>query len=279
MKNIFKKIIDFIISIFKYKEEEPKIEKIENTTTSNLNTFLEEKKESDINILETSKESTEVVENKSDEVIKEEETKKTETDTKEKYKMLTNKQRQTYLKALGLYTKTIDNVRGDGQKKAEKQFNTIFLNKKSETYTESTDKLLRKIYTSYKASKYMVDADWQYFKNFNKSEYKCKCKGKYCNGYPSKIAMKLVMADQYIRNCYEKSNTLTSGLRCKTHNKNEGGTSNSKHMEGEASDTYVSGKNASTVRKMLVSNSSTKLPFVYYCYDVTKTVIHKSVKL
>lgn len=280
MKNILKKIIDFIISIFKYKEkEEPKIEKIENTTTSDLNTFLEEKKEIDTNILETPKESTEVVENKSSEVIKEEETKKTETNTKEKYKMLTNKQRQTYLKALGLYTKSIDNVRGDGQKKAEKQFNIIFLNKKSETYTESTDKLLRKIYTSYKASKYMVDTDWQYFKNFKKSEYKCKCKGKYCNGYPSKIAMKLVMADQYQRNYYGKSITITSGVRCKTHNKNVGGTSNSYHMKGRASDTITSGKSSATVRNMIYKKSSTKLPFVSYSYDITKDSMHKTVDL
>ena len=101
----------------------------------------------------------------------------------EEYVLLTNKERQTYLKELGLYTKSIDNTRGSGQKSAEKFFNIIFLNKNTSTYTEETDKLLREVYASYKKSKYMKDSDWKFFKNVAKKELYCTCKKKYCDGY------------------------------------------------------------------------------------------------
>jgi hypothetical protein len=197
-----------------------------------------------------------------------------ETTQKEVYVMLTNKERQTYLNKLGLYTIKIDNIRGAKQKNAEKIFNTIFLNKKNDTYTEETDKLLRIIYKSYCDSPYMVDSDWQYFKNFKKSEYKCKCGGKYCNGYPSGIAMKLVMMDQYVRNYFGVAVTLTSGVRCSTHNKNVGGVSDSRHKKGLASDKIVSGKSASEVSKVIKA-----LPINHYCYDITKSAVHGDTNL
>lgn len=197
-----------------------------------------------------------------------------ETTPNEAYVMLTNKERQTYLNKLGLYTIKIDNIRGAKQKLAEKIFNTIFLNKKEDTYTEETDKMLRTIYKSYCNSAYMQDSDWQYFKNFKKSEYKCKCKGKYCNGYPSEIAMKLVMEDQYLRNHFGVAVKLTSGVRCKNHNKNVGGVSDSRHMKGLASDKNVSGVSASDISKEIK-----KLPLNRYTYDITKKEVHGDVNL
>ena len=276
MKEFFIKLINLILELLVEDKKETEVEEeknVEYVSTDILNTQNQANNETAITTLESSKQSTEVLGNKSSEVIEE------QTQKKEPYKMLTVKERQTYLKKLGFYTKKVDNIRGDGQKKAEKQFNIIFLNKKSETYYEDTDKLLRKIYDSYSKSKYMVDTDWQYFKNFKKTEYKCKCKGKYCNGYPHKIAMHLVMADQYQRNYYGVSVSLTSGIRCEKHNKNVGGTSNSYHKKGRASDSITKGKSSATVRNMIYKNSSTKLPFVSYSYDITKDSMHKTVDL
>lgn len=230
---MIKKIIDFIISVFTYTEDNKNV--IEPTEN----------------------------------VIKQPEIQK------EVYVMLTNKERQTYLKKIGLYTKKIDNIRGSGQKKAEKIFNIIFLNIHNDVYTEATDKLLRIIYKSYCESPYMTSSDWKYFKNFKKSEYKCKCKGKYCNGYPSEISMKLVMEDQYLRNYFGVAVTITSGSRCKTHNKNVGGVSKSRHMAPtRASDKNVKGKTASEVSKVIKA-----LPLNHYCYDITKKEVHGDVNL
>lgn len=271
---MIKKILDFLVSLFTYKEKKAISSKTEQVVEEPA---LEEITEEDVKTnLESeiqTKEETPIIEQEEVKQVAE----KQKTTSKEAYKMLSVKERQTYLKTIGLYTKSIDGKVGSGTKKAYKQFNIIFLNKNSETYYEDTDKILRKIYASYKKSKYMDDSDWQYFNRFKKSEYKCKCGGKYCDGYPSKIAMRLVMTDQYIRNYYGKSTSVVSGLRCKQHNKNEGGVSNSKHLSGLASDTKTSGKKSSEVRKMISSTASTKLPFIRYSYDVSSASIHKDV--
>lgn len=77
-------------------------------------------------------------------------------------------------------------------------------------------------------------------KYFKKSEFKCKC-GKYCNGYPAEIGSRLVWILEELRNYYGKPVVITSGLRCRQHNANVGGVSNSKHRYGKAADIYIAG--------------------------------------
>lgn len=252
---MIKKIIEFIISVFKYKDEEPIINEIKVPSE-------EIKEKPTINQEEVKQPSN-----------------NTETTQKEVYVMLTNKEQQTYLKKIGLYTKKIDGIKGNGHKLAIKQFNIIFLNTKSEAYTEETDKLLRKIYNSYNASPYMTSSDWQYFKNFKFSEFYCTCKKKYCDGYnglKEKIPMRLLMADQYIRNYYNKPVSFTSTIRCSKRNKEVGGVSNSKHMKFRANDLKCGGIKANDVVN-LVYKGTNKLPFVNYSYSITSTHAHVDV--
>ena len=256
MKSFIKQILELIFSIFK-KEEVPII--------NDLNTNLEEKEETPI--------------------IEQVEIKQPENDLKntsnEVYEMLTIKQRQTYLKKINLYTKSIDGISGSGTKLAIKQFNIIFLNKKSDTYTEETDKLLRKIYTSYCKSKYMVATDWQYFKDFKKSEFYCTCNKKYCDGYnglEDKIPMHLLMADQYIRNYYGKAVSFSCSIRCPKRNKEVGGVSNSKHIKFRANDLKCKGIKSSQVVSLIYKGAN-KLPFVNYSYSITTFYTHVDVTI
>ena len=76
---------------------------------------------------------------------------------------------------------------------------------------------------------------WDEIKYFKKSEFACKC-GKYCNGYPADIDMSMVKIADEIRNRIGKPIQINSGLRCKTHNANVGGVSNSQHLLGNAAD-------------------------------------------
>lgn len=250
---MFKKILELIIKILTYKLPQKEVVKEENTQEEVITPI---EVETPIVVPETK--PSEVIENKP-----------TET-----YKMLSIKEYQTYLKKIGLYTKGIDGIVGNGTEKAIYQFNTIFLNDKSDIYTEKTDRLLRVIYNAYSKSVYMTDDLWQYFKNFKKTEYKCKCKGKYCNGWPHEISIHIVMADQYARNVYNKSVSITSGLRCKDWNKIQGGTANSVHPKGQASDSGINEVKASTLR-----TTYKELAFVYYAYDITSKYVHKSVRL
>ena len=273
MNNIFSKIIEFILNVFAYKDKKE--------------TDLEEKPIIDTNIPKEEEKAPEVVEIKPNEVIdkpkeepKVEEPEPPKVEEIKEAKTLTLKEQQTYLKKLGLYTKKIDGIRGAGHKKAVKQFNTIFLNKESEVYYNDTDKLLREIYTSYNKSPYMVDSDWKYFKNFKSSEFYCTCRKKYCdgwNGLRNKIPMHLLMADQYIRNHFGKAVSLTSTIRCDKRNKEVGGVKNSKHRLFRANDMGVKGIKAANVKKFVYTNSSTKLSFINYAYDINANYEHIDV--
>ena len=273
MNNIFSKIIEFILNVFAYKDKKE--------------TDLEEKPIIDTNIPKEEEKAPEVVEIKPNEVIdkpkeepKVEDLEPPKVEEIKETKTLTLKEQQTYLKKLGLYTKKIDGIRGAGHKKAVKQFNTIFLNKESEVYYDDTDKLLREIYTSYNNSPYMVDSDWKYFKNFKSSEFYCTCRKKYCdgwNGLRNKIPMHLLMADQYIRNHFGKAVSLTSTIRCDKRNKEVGGVKNSKHRLFRANDMGVKGIKAANVKKFVYTNSSTKLPFINYAYDINANYEHIDV--
>ena len=273
MNNIFSKIIEFILNVFAYKDKKE--------------TDLEEKPIIDTNIPKEEEKAPEVVETKPNEIIdkpkeepKVEDLEPPKVEEIKEAKTLTLKEQQTYLKKLGLYTKKIDGIRGAGHKKAVKQFNTIFLNKESEVYYNDTDKLLREIYASYNKSPYMVDSDWKYFKNFKSSEFYCTCKKKYCdgwNGLRNKIPMHLLMADQYIRNHFGKAVSLTSTIRCDKRNKEVGGVKNSKHRLFRANDMGVKGIKAANVKKFVYTNSSTKLPFINYAYDINANYEHIDV--
>ena len=193
----------------------------------------------------------------------------------EEYVLLTNKERQTYLKELGLYTKSIDNTRGSGQKSAEKYFNIIFLNKNTSTYTEETDKLLREVYASYKKSKYMKDSDWKFFKNVAKKELYCTCKKKYCDGYnglEEKIPMRLIMMAQYNRNASGQPIYISSSIRCSKRNKEIGGITKSKHMDFLALDYKLGKLKASETIKF-------KLPYVSYTYKINDYYVHSDIKI
>ena len=188
---------------------------------------------------------------------------------------LTIKQRQTYLKALGLYTKSVDGKEGIGTKKAYLYFNTIFLNSKSNKYTANTNKKLIEVYTSYKKSQYMTASDWPLFKNFTQKEFHCTCNGKYCDGYngrKNKCPMKLIMVAQYLRNYYGQPLYISSSIRCKTRNKQVGGINNSKHLVFFAIDSKVGNKKASEVVKLLKT-----FPLVKYTYAINSTYVTKKV--
>lgn len=79
-------------------------------------------------------------------------------------------------------------------------------------------------------------------KNFSPGEFKCKCKGRYCNGYPTWMKAKELKHIQTIRSHYNIPMQITSGLRCEKFNKEIGGSvKDSKHMTGYAVDFYMKG--------------------------------------
>lgn len=93
---------------------------------------------------------------------------------------------------------------------------------------------------------------WYKYPHFNKEEFKCKCGGKYCNGYPKQVDEKLLILLEKIRKkCGNKAINITSGLRCKQHNANtKNSSSRSQHLYGTAADIKAIGVPISLLRKV-----------------------------
>lgn len=89
---------------------------------------------------------------------------------------------------------------------------------------------------------------WDDIKYFTRAECRCKCGGRYCNGYPAEIAEETMrMADEIRRRAGVPLN-VNSGVRCKQHNADVGGVWNSLHLTGQAIDLAPIGGNISTTR-------------------------------
>ena len=79
-----------------------------------------------------------------------------------------------------------------------------------------------------------IDSMGDISKNFNRSEFACKCG---C-GYDNVDAMTLEIV-QSVRDHFGQSVTITSGCRCPEYNAVVGGSKNSQHVKGRAADIVV----------------------------------------
>lgn len=114
---------------------------------------------------------------------------------------------------------------------------------------------------------------WDGIKYFKRSEFKCKCGGKHCNGYPAEMKEKVVKIADGARAHFNAPATVVSGLRCKIHNANEGGVSNSRHMSGKAIDLRIKGVSADSLLAYVK-----KQPGVRYAYKINSTNVHFDIE-
>ena len=85
---------------------------------------------------------------------------------------------------------------------------------------------------------------WDEIEFFDREEFRCQCKGKYCNGFPVEPDEDMVRTVNEIRRRLGAPITIVetngSGVRCPTHNANVGGVANSLHVKGLAADLHSS---------------------------------------
>ena len=113
--------------------------------------------------------------------------------------------------------------------------------------------------------------NWKFidYLGFDKTEFKCHCGGKYCNGYPAAISPQLIYVMVKLRQKYGTIQ-ITSGLRCKRWNALQAGSSStSKHMQGKAADFVTPKSNASKQSKI---NYCYRLKHVKYAYSNSKNM-------
>lgn len=150
---------------------------------------------------------------------------------------MTVKQKQCLLYYLGYYVGKIDGIWGQMSQTAVIAFQEDFGLTASGICDDQTEKALKHAVCYGVSKKTETSSDpWKSIRYFQKTEFKCKCGGKHCNGYPAEIDMVMVGYADEIRHRLGKPIPVNSGLRCSQHNANEGGVSNSQHLYGTAAD-------------------------------------------
>lgn len=174
---------------------------------------------------------------------------------------MTVRQIQNLLQYLGYYTADVDGIFGRITRQAITDFQRAFggLRTTGEP-DEATQKALRHAVSYGISVKDATDKNvgdnhagtfWDEIEFFDREEFRCKCGGKYCNGYPAEPDERMVRIVDQLRKNLGVPITIVSGLRCKKWNAIQGGVSNSQHMYGEAADIYARGVSQTRVEAEL----------------------------
>ena len=110
---------------------------------------------------------------------------------------------------------------------------------------------------------------WDGIVYFKRNEMRCKCAGRYCNGFPAEPQQQLMELADRARKQFGRPAHAVSGLRCQRWNQIQGGVANSQHMYGEAMDIRIDGVTAKTLLAWMK-----KQPGVRYCYAINATNVH-----
>ena len=148
---------------------------------------------------------------------------------------MTNKQKQALLCYLGYYAGSIDGLWGSGSREAARRFREDYGLSTSTSIDAAGEKMLLSAVAGTAQPVKKAD-EWAGIKYFKKSEFACKCGGRYCNGYPAEINMDMVRAADKIRERLGVPLNVNSGLRCQQWNRIQGGATSSRHMYGDACD-------------------------------------------
>lgn len=191
---------------------------------------------------------------------------------------MTIKQRQHLLAYLGYYVGEVDGNWGQLSMVAteafQKDFGGLTIDGICGAKTEKALKCAVVNGMPAKKEETATSSDfWDGIKYFKRSEFKCKCGGKHCNGYPAEPEEKLVKIADRVREHFGNRMTVSSGVRCKQHNANVGGVANSRHLSGKAMDFCVSNMPASLVLPYVQKQTG-----IRYAYAIDSNYIHMDIE-
>ena len=169
---------------------------------------------------------------------------------------MTEKQAQHLLAYLGYYTMAVDGIWGPGSDQALRRFQREYGIEENGKLDEVTEKALTHSipYGMPQFEENESGSFWDEIEYFTRDEFKCKCgtyHAPYCDGFPAEPREDLVRILEDVRINFGVPVTIVSGLRCRQHNADSDGVSNSQHMYGEAADINVRGVAPSAVEAFL----------------------------
>ena len=110
---------------------------------------------------------------------------------------------------------------------------------------------------------------WPGIVHFKREEMRCKCGGRYCNGFPAEPQQLLMELADRARKHFGAHAHVVSGLRCSRWNQIQGGVANSQHQYGEAIDIRIDGVSAGELLAWMKQQ-----PEARYCYAINSTNVH-----
>lgn len=112
---------------------------------------------------------------------------------------------------------------------------------------------------------------WDEIEFFTEEEFRCKCGGRYCDGFPARMQEQVVRLCDSARRHFGRPGHVISGLRCPVHNANEGGVADSQHIYGEAVDLQIEGVSADSLLAFLRTQPHR------YAYCINGTNVHVDI--
>lgn len=186
---------------------------------------------------------------------------------------MTLKQKQALLSYLGYYAGLIDGIWGQQSRQATIAFQRAYMDSADGIFGAATEKRILEVIVTGEQPKETIlpeAADWwKYIHYFTRSEFKCKCGGRFCNGYPAEMQEAVVKIADAAREHFGKPAHVISGLRCEKWNAHEGGAETSQHMYGEAIDLKIEGVPAETLRQFVSTQ-----PGHRWSYCINETNVH-----
>lgn len=195
---------------------------------------------------------------------------------------MTDKQKQHLLGYLGYYIGQVDGIWGRLSEEATREFQADYGLTADGICGTMTQKMLigaiagtaSKVEQSSEAEQTAADNPktgtfWGDIRYFTREEFKCKCGGKFCNGYPAEMQEAVVKIADAARDHFGKPAHVVSGLRCQQWNAHEGGVANSQHMYGEAVDLRIDGVSAEELQQFVSTQ-----PGHRYSYCINSTNVH-----
>lgn len=188
---------------------------------------------------------------------------------------MTTKQKQHLLAYLGYYTGTIDGIWGPKCQAATEAFQRDYSLTVDGKFGTDTEKRIREVIATGEEPKHAEDITgtfWDDIRYFDREEFRCKCGGKYCTGFPEEPREKLIRVADRVREHFGNTATVSSGVRCPTHNAKVGGVANSRHLSGKAMDFCVKGFSADIVLAYV-----SKQKDIRYCYAIDEWFVHMDI--
>lgn len=192
---------------------------------------------------------------------------------------MTIKQKQCLLLYLGYYGGAVDGIWGKKSQQATKDLQAAMGAEATGVFDEATEALaIQAVANSGKppvAAEKPAEAEsfWDGIKYFKRDEFRCKCGGKYCNGFPVEPDEKLVKLADRVREHFGAAATVSSGVRCEKHNAFVGGVANSRHTKGTAMDFSIRGLPSSIVLPYVQAQKE-----VRYAYAIDGSFVHMDIK-